>query len=314
MVVTPWGVCPSPQKLIRQKRCKPSSERPRWPRRSGQPPRVRGQRCEGAGAQRRSKEERENPCYAHHSIENPPISHLLAQGEDGQSGGGDEGEEGQLEGVPGLQSQDSQSQGDQSHGLQEHEHHDGDEDLLQLGLAGLHSAAGGSEVDLEVHLVGLGGGGVGDGGIGGRDLELNVAALHEALQLGGQIVGSGRHLVVSSSVAGHLDVVEDLLREEMKILIRKALLDTLCYRTHLEGVPLEEVVDEAQELVLGAADEVVALAAGSGGLSHGEGSRLGGDEAHGGHQQEAHDLQFEGHFALNSLLLDSTTEGPVDLL
>lgn len=59
---------------------------------------------------------------------------LLAQLEDGQTDGDDEGEEGQLEGVPGLQSQDTEGEWHQGHRFKEHEHQDGDEDLLQFGF------------------------------------------------------------------------------------------------------------------------------------------------------------------------------------
>lgn len=140
-------------------------------------------------------------------------THLLAQLEDGQTGGGDEREERQLECVPGLQSQHAESQRDEGHGLQQDKDHDGDEDLLQLGLAGLDGTACGSEVDLELHLVALGGRRVGDGGIGSGNLELDVAAGHKVLQFGGQVIRAGRDNV-GSSVAGHFDVVEDLGRRK----------------------------------------------------------------------------------------------------
>lgn len=60
---------------------------------------------------------------------------LLEQLEHGQADGDEEGEEAELESVPGLESQDAESQRDQSHGLEQHEHQDGDQDLLQLVLA-----------------------------------------------------------------------------------------------------------------------------------------------------------------------------------
>lgn len=60
---------------------------------------------------------------------------LLEQLEHGQADGDEEGEEAELESVPGLESQDTESQRDQSHGLEQHEYQDGDEDLLQLVLA-----------------------------------------------------------------------------------------------------------------------------------------------------------------------------------
>lgn len=60
---------------------------------------------------------------------------LLEQLEHRQTDGDEEGEEAELESVPGLESQDAESQRDQSHGLEQHEHQDGDQDLLQLVLA-----------------------------------------------------------------------------------------------------------------------------------------------------------------------------------
>jgi hypothetical protein len=60
---------------------------------------------------------------------------LLAQLEDGQSHGDDEREEAELERVPGLEPEHADGQGHQGHGLQQHEHQDGDDDLLQLALA-----------------------------------------------------------------------------------------------------------------------------------------------------------------------------------
>lgn len=60
---------------------------------------------------------------------------LLEQLEHRQTDGDEEGEEAELESVPGLESQDAESQRDQSHGLEQNEHQDGDQDLLQLVLA-----------------------------------------------------------------------------------------------------------------------------------------------------------------------------------
>lgn len=178
---------------------------------------VRGRRCEGAGGQQRSKEiEFQKTNIGKSYLQQ---SHLLAQLEDGQASGGDEGEERELKGVPGLETQHAQSQRDQGHGLQEDEHHDGDKDLLQLGLAGLNGTAGGSKVNLEVHLVSLHGGCVGDGGIGGRNLEFDVAALDEVLQLGSQVIRSSRDHVVGSSIAGHFDVIENLDKKYYKKLL-----------------------------------------------------------------------------------------------
>jgi hypothetical protein len=60
---------------------------------------------------------------------------LLAQLEDGESHGDDEREEAELERVPGLEAEHADGQGHQGHGLQQDEHQDGDDDLLQLALA-----------------------------------------------------------------------------------------------------------------------------------------------------------------------------------
>lgn len=57
---------------------------------------------------------------------------FLHQLEDGQSDGDDEREEGQLQGVPGLQAQHSDGERDQRQSLEHDEHHDRHEDFLQL--------------------------------------------------------------------------------------------------------------------------------------------------------------------------------------
>lgn len=57
-------------------------------------------------------------------------TYLLAQLEDSQGDGDDEREEGQLEGVPCLQSKNTDRQWDEGHGFKEHEHEDWDDDLL----------------------------------------------------------------------------------------------------------------------------------------------------------------------------------------
>lgn len=59
---------------------------------------------------------------------------FLAQLENGQPHGYDEGEETQLKRVPRLQAQGADKQRNQRHGFQQHEHHDGDDDLLQPAL------------------------------------------------------------------------------------------------------------------------------------------------------------------------------------
>lgn len=63
------------------------------------------------------------------------FDYLLAQLEDGQRDGDDEREEGQLQRVEGLQTEHAERQWNQGDGLQQDEHHDWDDDLLQLGFA-----------------------------------------------------------------------------------------------------------------------------------------------------------------------------------
>lgn len=67
-------------------------------------------------------------------------SDLLAKLEDGQADGDDEAEERQLQGVPSLETEDSDGQRNEGHGLEEDEHEDRYDDLLELGLAGLNGA------------------------------------------------------------------------------------------------------------------------------------------------------------------------------
>ena len=78
---------------------------------------------------------------------------LLAELEDGQADGDDEREEGELQGVPGLQTEHTDGQGDEGHSLEQDEDQDGDDDLLELGLAGLSNGAALAELDVEAHLV-----------------------------------------------------------------------------------------------------------------------------------------------------------------
>lgn len=60
--------------------------------------------------------------------------YLLAEVEDCQGQRCDETEEAELEGVPCLEAEDSQSQWDQGHGLEEDEDNDGDQELTELLL------------------------------------------------------------------------------------------------------------------------------------------------------------------------------------
>lgn len=64
---------------------------------------------------------------------------LLEQLEHGEADGDQEGEEAELQSVPGLESQHTDGQRDQSHCLKKDEDQDGHEDLLQLVLAACNS-------------------------------------------------------------------------------------------------------------------------------------------------------------------------------
>lgn len=59
---------------------------------------------------------------------------LLAQLEDGERDGDDEGEEGQLKSVPCFETQHADGQRHQGHCLEEDEDHNGDQDLADLVL------------------------------------------------------------------------------------------------------------------------------------------------------------------------------------
>lgn len=63
-------------------------------------------------------------------------SDLLAQLENGQTDGDDEGEKAELKGIPCLETEYTDSQRNQGHCLQQNEHHQRDQDLLQLALPG----------------------------------------------------------------------------------------------------------------------------------------------------------------------------------
>lgn len=61
---------------------------------------------------------------------------LFAQLKDCQSNGDNKGEERQLEGVESLQTEDAECQWNEGDGLQQNEHHNGDDDFLQFRFAG----------------------------------------------------------------------------------------------------------------------------------------------------------------------------------
>lgn len=78
---------------------------------------------------------------------------FLAQLEDGHTDGHDEAEEGELQGVPGLQAEHADREGDQGHRLEEDEHEDRYDDLLQLGPASLVDGTALAELDVEGELI-----------------------------------------------------------------------------------------------------------------------------------------------------------------
>lgn len=128
-------------------------------------------------------------------------TNLLAELEDGQSDGYDEREEGQLQRVPGLQTEDAEGQRDEGHGLEEDEHQDGDDDLLELGFAGFADGPRAIlvELDVEAQFIAVevpgadGDLGVGDGQLEGHVVGLDVVfdRVHEvARRTAGDVVAS----------------------------------------------------------------------------------------------------------------------------
>lgn len=104
--------------------------------------------------------------------------------EDGQSYGDHEGEERQLESVPGLQTEDTDSQRDESHCLEENEDQDGDNDLLELSLASLSDGASAILVELDVQtelIMVQVPGADGDLSVSDGQLEADVVGLDEVL-------------------------------------------------------------------------------------------------------------------------------------
>lgn len=149
-------------------------------------------------------------------------AYLLAQLEDGQTDGHDEREERQLQRVPGLQSEDSERHRDQGHGLQQDEHHDRDDDLLQLGLAGFDGAAssvGGlreSDGQGELLVVDVAGRN-GNLGVRYRKLEGDIVTLQVLLDgVQGSTADAARS-ISAESVAVHLDVISELKASNFKL-------------------------------------------------------------------------------------------------
>jgi len=80
-------------------------------------------------------------------------SDLLAQLEDGHADRHDEAEERELQRVPGLQAEHADGQWDQRHRFQQHEHENGNDDLLQFGFASLVDSTTLAELDVEGKLI-----------------------------------------------------------------------------------------------------------------------------------------------------------------
>lgn len=78
---------------------------------------------------------------------------LFAELENGHTDGYDKAEERKLQGIPGLEAKYTDGQGDQSHRFQEDEDENRDDDLLQLGLAGLIDGTALAELDIEGELI-----------------------------------------------------------------------------------------------------------------------------------------------------------------
>lgn len=78
---------------------------------------------------------------------------LLAELENGHTDGHDKAEERELQSIPGLQAKYTDGQGNQSHRLQENEHENRDDDLLQLGPASLIDGTALAELDIEGELI-----------------------------------------------------------------------------------------------------------------------------------------------------------------
>lgn len=141
-------------------------------------------------------------------------SYLLAKLEDCESNGNDEREEGQLKCVPSLQSEDADSQGDEGHSLEEHEHQDGHDDLLELGLTGLANRAGTFLVELDVQAEFVvfqiprahGHFRVGDG-----QLEGDVVGADVVLHAVKEVTGGAAAEVAGGVVLCHLDGVGNLV-------------------------------------------------------------------------------------------------------
>uniref|UniRef100_A0A182MLH8 Uncharacterized protein n=1 Tax=Anopheles culicifacies TaxID=139723 RepID=A0A182MLH8_9DIPT len=135
--------------------------------------------------------------------------------EDSESDRHNEREERQLERVPRLQTKHTECHRDEGHGLQQDEHHDRDDDLLQLGFACLNSAATSSwEVERHIQLILFE---VtwrhGHTGTGNRHFEGDIMAAQVVLDLL-HYTSWCTTLTHKSSIAAHFYVIGDLIREK----------------------------------------------------------------------------------------------------
>lgn len=78
---------------------------------------------------------------------------FFAELKDGHANGHNEAEERELQGVPGLQTEHTDGQRNQSHRLQQDEHEDRDDDFLQLGSTSLIDGTALAELDVEGELI-----------------------------------------------------------------------------------------------------------------------------------------------------------------
>lgn len=153
-------------------------------------------------------------------------THLLAELEDGQRDGDHEGEEGQLQSVPGLQTEDTDGERDEGHGLEEDEHQDGDDDLLELSLAGLADGAGTLLVELNVQgqlIIVEVPGAHSDLSVDDWQLEGNIVGLDEVLNAVEEIAIRASTDIVGCTILSHLDGVGDLKRKQLNMLNFRSL-------------------------------------------------------------------------------------------
>lgn len=146
-------------------------------------------------------------------------TYLFAKLEDSETDRHDEREERQLERVPRLQTKDTESHRDERHSLQQDEHHDRNDDLLQLRFACLNAtAAAGGEVERHIQLILLEiARRHGDAGTGDRHLEGNVVAAHVVLDL----LHQSRRCTAFAherTIAAYLNIIGDLLNSESKLV------------------------------------------------------------------------------------------------